>query len=171
MASDFPPISMTDQEIETPSDTEEATEVDETTDADEKEQSRIGFLTRKIEKLEKTIGKLQPKDEETPVDDDETDFKIFHSQEIKLCKDEFKSYRAKGYDLSDALRLAKMDKGITEKSSEAERQVSESSEAATVQRVTKPVETAPQGLAEMVGDEKKALELKKKYGHLVNKVG
>lgn len=163
---------MTDQEIETPSDTEEATEADETTDADEKEQSRIGFLTRKIEKLEKTIGKLQPKEEtqETP-DDDETDFKIFHSQEIKLCKDEFKSYRAKGYDLSDALRLAKMDKGITEKSSEAERQVSESSEAATVQRVTKPVEVAPRGLAEMVGDEKKALELKKKYGHLVNKVG
>lgn len=151
-------------ETEEQSNEEANSETDKGTDP--KEENRIGYLTRKLENLEKEIKAKEvtekPKKE---TNEDETDFKIFHAEELRLCKDEFKSYRERGYRLEDSLRLAKLDKGIKETSNAD--QAAHSSDAGTVNRKTEPEIQVDDDLIQMAGSREKAIEIKKKYKHLV----
>jgi len=154
---------------------EEKTETSKTKakpkDADD---PRIHVLTRKLDKIEKKLSNLGREDdaEETGAvnkpDDDETDFKIFHADRIKQCADEFKEFRSKGYDLIDALELAELRKGITNKDdSEATRQASEGNDSNEVNRSSEEPIKVDDEFVEMAGSREKAIELKKKYGPLV----
>lgn len=95
-------------------------------------KKRLADKDSHITKLEEKLRKT-PKEAKAPEDD--TLWLIDNANDIKLVKEEFAAYKAKGYDRDDALRLAKLDKGITSQStSELSRQAGTSSAPATVNR-------------------------------------
>jgi hypothetical protein len=76
-----------------------------------------------------------------PTEDDETLWLIEHASEVKLVTDEFKTYKSKGYSKEDALRLAKLDKGlIAQSKAENARQESTAAAPATVERSGETIE-------------------------------
>ena len=181
------------EEVETPDETQETTkeetQEEETTEEETNEESpeeskpkakpkdadnpQIHVLNRKLDRIEKKLSGLSEDEEEEETEpvrqsDDETDFKIFHADRIKLCPEEFKAYRTKGYDLMDALRLAEDDKGIVNKDdSETTRQVAEGNDSNETNRSSEESVKVDDELIEMAGSKEKAIELKKKYGPVV----
>lgn len=81
-----------------------------------KDYDRISSDT-KPEKVEEP-----KKDSKDPNDD--TLWLIDHAAELKIVKEEFSGYAKKGYSREDALRLAKLDKGVVETKSDSRASVS-----------------------------------------------
>lgn len=90
--------------------------------------------------MDKANIELKQKPAEAP-SEDETLWLIENAAEVKLVKDEFASYKAKGYSKDDALRLAKLDKGLISGSkAENIRQAATATAPATVDRSAEEVE-------------------------------
>ena len=89
----------------------------------------------KLKEFEKLSKPEEPKKEKAPEGD--TLWLIENAGDLKLVKEEFAAYKAKGYSPDDALRLAKLDKGIVSTSqSEAMRQAQSATAPAIVNRET-----------------------------------
>lgn len=96
--------------------------------------------------------------------EDETDFKIYNAERIRLCKPEYDALRAKGLDPAEALDYAEAKRGIRNDTSEASRQASTASAPGLVSRSSEsPVRLTEHDKRFGLSAERKR-ELKAKYG-------
>lgn len=99
--------------------------------------ARQGMDKANIEKKE------AQKASENSVPQEDTLWLIENAADLKLVKNEFASYKAKGYSQDDALRLAKLDKGLLSGSkAENARQAATATAPATVDRSEEDVEVS-----------------------------
>lgn len=134
-----------------------------TEDADDVEtlKKRIADKDAHIARLETEKREMAPKKTPKPagtVSEDDALWIVENADALKMCKPEYQAYISKGYSRQDALRLAKLDKGLIKSDNgEAKRQVETTTPVQGEHRATKSkVKLTPQQIElgiteEMIG--------------------